>query len=54
MSALDKSSRLSAEKAARAKELREKTARLDPKFPYRIVPFDAALFGVQASRQKGI
>lgn len=48
MSALDKATRLAAERAAAAAARRKKTARLDPKFPYRIVAFDAMLFGVTA------
>lgn len=36
---LDKTSRLAAAAAAAAAEKRAKTARLDPKFPFRIIPW---------------
>lgn len=46
MSAIDKASRIEEERAAREKEQREKIARLDPRFPFRIIPLDVRFFGV--------
>ena len=51
MSAIDKAARIAAQKAQRLKEQRAKVQRLDPKFPFRIQPFNPRFFNVRLPRQ---
>lgn len=43
---LDKQSRLTREKAARAAEQHRRVRSLDPKFPFKVIAFDAEFFKV--------
>jgi hypothetical protein len=46
MSAIDKAARLAAAEKEKQERLRERAARLDPRFPFVVIPCDPAFFGV--------
>lgn len=49
---LDKKSRLAEKTEERKKAIREATRSLDPRFPYRVIAFDFALFTVRPIKAK--